>query len=98
VASAADYVSCVADALGIDRFAVVDHSGGGPHALACGALLPERVIGVVSVAGMAPFGAEGLARRCPWAQLWLSTHEGHISVLHCGAASMEWLREHAEEG
>jgi pimeloyl-ACP methyl ester carboxylesterase len=60
VASAADYVSCVADALDIDRFAVVGHSGGGPHALACGALLQERVLGVVSVAGMAPFGAEGL--------------------------------------
>jgi pimeloyl-ACP methyl ester carboxylesterase len=60
VASAADYVSGVADALGIDRFAVVGHSGGGPHALACGALLPERVLGVLSVAGMAPFGAEGL--------------------------------------
>src|SRR5215216_8196696 len=60
VASAADYVSCVADALDIDRFAVMGHSGGGPHALACGALLPERVLGVVVVAGLAPFGAEGL--------------------------------------
>lgn len=60
VASAATYVSGVADALGIDRFAVMGHSGGGPHALACGALLPERVLGVVSVAGLAPFGAEGL--------------------------------------
>jgi pimeloyl-ACP methyl ester carboxylesterase len=60
VASAADYVSCVADALGIDRFALMGSSGGGPHALACGALLPERVLGVVSVAGLAPFDAEGL--------------------------------------
>jgi len=60
VASAAAYVSSVADALRIDQFAVMGHSGGGPHALACGALLPERVLGVVSVAGLAPFGAEGL--------------------------------------
>ena len=60
VASAAGYASAVADALGIDRFAVMGHSGGGPHALACGALLPERVLGVVSVSGLAPFGAEGL--------------------------------------
>ncbi len=60
LASAAYYVSAVTDALGIDRFAVVGHSGGGSHALACGALLPERVLGVVSVAGPAPFGAEGL--------------------------------------
>jgi pimeloyl-ACP methyl ester carboxylesterase len=60
VALAADDVSSVADALSIDRFAVMGHSGGGPHALACGALLPERVLGVLSVSGLAPFGAEGL--------------------------------------
>jgi len=60
VASAAADVSNVADALGIDRFAVMGHSGGGPHALACAALLPERVLGAVSIAGLAPFGAKGL--------------------------------------
>ena len=60
VASAASDASAVADALGIERFAVMGHSGGGSHALACAALLPERVLGVVSVSGMAPFGAEGL--------------------------------------
>jgi pimeloyl-ACP methyl ester carboxylesterase len=60
VASAAGYVATVADALGIDRFAVMGHSGGGPHALACGALLLERVLAVVSVASLAPFGADGL--------------------------------------
>ena len=60
VASSAAYVSTIADALGIDRFALMGHSGGGPYALACGALLPERVLGVVVVAGMTPFGAQGL--------------------------------------
>jgi pimeloyl-ACP methyl ester carboxylesterase len=60
VASAAAYISRIADALGIDQLAVMGHSGGGPHALACGALLRERVLGVVSMAGLAPFGAEGL--------------------------------------
>lgn len=60
VASAAADVRAVADALGIDRFAVLGHSGGGPHALACGALLPDRVLAVVGVAGLAPFDAEGL--------------------------------------
>jgi pimeloyl-ACP methyl ester carboxylesterase len=208
VASAADDASAVADALSIDRFAVMGHSGGGSHALACAALLPERVLGVISVAGLAPFGAKGLdffagmsdsgvaslraaaegraakeryqasgadydpemftpedhaalsgewswlldvvnpaveagpgglidddlayvgpwgfeparvvapvlllhggrdrvvpsahgewlAHRCPSAGLWLSPDDGHISVLHSGAASMEWLREHAQQG
>jgi pimeloyl-ACP methyl ester carboxylesterase len=60
VASAAADVSAIADALGIGRFAVMGHSGGGVHALACGALLSERVIGAVSVSGLAPYGAEGL--------------------------------------
>src|SRR4051794_10671555 len=35
-------------------------SGGGPHAMACGALLPERVRGVTVIAGVAPYGADGL--------------------------------------
>ena len=60
VASAAADVAAIADALGIGRFAVMGHSGGGPHALACAALLPERILGAVSVAGLAPFQAEGL--------------------------------------
>lgn len=60
VASAAADVRVVADALGLGRFAVLGHSGGGPHALACAALLPDRVLGVVTAAGLAPYGAEGL--------------------------------------
>ncbi|MFE2133204.1 alpha/beta hydrolase [Streptomyces sp. NPDC059466] len=60
VASAAADVTRVADALGVGRFALMGHSGGGTHALACAALLPERVLGTVSVAGPAPCGAEGL--------------------------------------
>ncbi|SCD37823.1 Pimeloyl-ACP methyl ester carboxylesterase [Streptomyces sp. BpilaLS-43] len=60
VASVADDVAQVADALGVGRFAVMGHSGGAPHALACGALLPDRVLAVAGVAGLAPFGAEGL--------------------------------------
>ncbi|MGW1327826.1 alpha/beta fold hydrolase [Streptomyces antibioticus] len=60
VASVAGDVAAVASALDVERFAVMGHSGGGAHALACAALLSERVLGVVDVAGLAPFGAEGL--------------------------------------
>jgi pimeloyl-ACP methyl ester carboxylesterase len=54
VASAAADVAQLADAFGVARFAVMGYSGGGPHALACGALLAGRVTGVVSLAGLAP--------------------------------------------
>jgi len=54
VGSAASDVEQIVDALGIDRFAVMGASGGGPHALACAALLPDRIIGAVTLASLAP--------------------------------------------
>jgi len=60
LADAGRYAAQVADALGIDRFAVAGHSGGSSHALACAAVLTSRVLGVVSIAALAPYGAEGL--------------------------------------
>lgn len=60
VASAASDVEKIADALEIERFAVFGHSGGGPHAFACAALLPERVSAMVGVASVAPYDAGGL--------------------------------------
>lgn len=54
IASAAADVAQIADALGIDRFATMGASGGAPHALACAALLPDRVNGVVCLAAIAP--------------------------------------------
>jgi pimeloyl-ACP methyl ester carboxylesterase len=55
VASAAADVLQIADALGIPRFATMGHSGGGPHALACAALIPNRVTAAVCLASVAPF-------------------------------------------
>ncbi|GCE78147.1 alpha/beta fold hydrolase [Cellulomonas biazotea] len=60
VGSAAADTAAVADALGVERFATFGHSGGGPHALACAALLPDRVTAVVSGAGLAPYAAHGV--------------------------------------
>lgn len=58
VASAAADVVQIADALGIERFATMGASGGGPHALACAAMLPDRICAVVTLAGIAPFSDE----------------------------------------
>jgi pimeloyl-ACP methyl ester carboxylesterase len=60
VADVAPDVAAVTDELGIERFAVFGHSGGGPHALACAALLPGRVTAVAAGSSIAPYGADGL--------------------------------------
>ena len=60
VADVATDVAMIADALALDRFAVLGRSGGGPHALACAALLPDRTTRVAALVGLAPSEAEGL--------------------------------------
>jgi pimeloyl-ACP methyl ester carboxylesterase len=71
IADVAADIAVVADHLGHERFAVVGLSGGGPYALACGALLEERVAAVGVLGGVVPSrgreaaasGLVGLARR-----------------------------------
>jgi pimeloyl-ACP methyl ester carboxylesterase len=58
IGNAAADVTELADALGLDRFAVMGASGGGPHALACAALLPDRVWAAATFASLAPFTTE----------------------------------------
>jgi pimeloyl-ACP methyl ester carboxylesterase len=60
VASVADDVRTICAALGISRLATWGVSGGGPHVLACAALLPDLVAAAASLASPAPYGAEGL--------------------------------------
>jgi pimeloyl-ACP methyl ester carboxylesterase len=56
---AADVVA-LADHVGWEHFAITGASGGGPHALAVGVLLPERVTRVLVERSLAPFDADGL--------------------------------------
>jgi pimeloyl-ACP methyl ester carboxylesterase len=53
-------VVAIADALGVESFAVTGGSGGGPHALAVAARLPDRVVRARCDVGVAPYPAEGL--------------------------------------
>jgi pimeloyl-ACP methyl ester carboxylesterase len=60
VADCAADVRAICAELGIDRLAMWGISGGGPHVLACAALLPDLVTAAASLASLAPLDAEGL--------------------------------------
>ncbi|HEX9268683.1 MAG TPA: alpha/beta fold hydrolase [Candidatus Limnocylindria bacterium] len=85
VASAAADVSSIAEAFEIRQFAVVGHSGGSPHALACAALLPERVLSAVCVSGQAPFQAAGL----DWFAGMGAFGAGELRAAAAGRAALE---------
>lgn len=60
VADAAHDTAAVLDALGVEAFVTIGYSGGGPHALACAAVLPDRCLAAATVAGTAPYEVDGL--------------------------------------
>jgi pimeloyl-ACP methyl ester carboxylesterase len=60
MADCADDARAICQALGIGRLAMWGLSGGGPHVLACAALLPDLVASAASLASPAPYDAEGL--------------------------------------
>jgi pimeloyl-ACP methyl ester carboxylesterase len=60
VADTAADVRAICAELSIEQLATWGYSGGGPHVLACAALLPDLVTAAASLASLAPFDAEGL--------------------------------------
>jgi pimeloyl-ACP methyl ester carboxylesterase len=60
MANCAGDVRLICEALGIGRLAMWGLSGGGPHVLACAALLPDLVPAVAALASLAPYDAGGL--------------------------------------
>ncbi|NPV07643.1 MAG: alpha/beta hydrolase [Anaerolineae bacterium] len=60
-------VARLADALGLERFAVVGVSGGGPHAAACAYALSDRLTGAALISSLAPVDRPGgLEHLSPW--------------------------------
>ena len=80
-------VAALADHLRVDRFIAVGLSAGGPYAVACGALLPERVIGVGVANGVTDMG---------WPPAWDDYDPVDASIMHLGDedAAYRWMEEH----
>lgn len=60
VVHAAYDTAALLDRLGHDRFITAGWSGGGPHALACAAMLPDRCAAAATLAGVGPYGMPDL--------------------------------------
>jgi pimeloyl-ACP methyl ester carboxylesterase len=60
IADAAADVAAVLDYLGAGRFVTAGWSGGGPHALATAAVLGGRCAAAATIAGVAPYPADGI--------------------------------------
>jgi pimeloyl-ACP methyl ester carboxylesterase len=95
VADAAGDVAAIADELGADRFLTAGWSGGGPHALATAALLPERVLAAATLAGVGPSDAPDLDFLAGMAPenveefgLAMHDHDGLLAFVRRGAADM----------
>ena len=58
VVDCVDDVRAIADHIGIESFALIGGSGGGPHALAVAARLPDRVTRATCVVGIAPYDTD----------------------------------------
>lgn len=83
----------LADTLGLERVRVIGLSGGGPYALAAGAALPERVLGVGVLGGVAPLRGPdairgGLIELAPYAAPVLSLVRGPLSLALAQAVRM----------
>ena len=95
VAAAAADAAAVADAFGITRFAVIGRSGGGPHARACAALLPDRVTRAAALVSVAPRDAMGTEN---WfADMTRGNAESYTHALHDREALRRTLELRAAE-
>lgn len=93
VADAATDAEAVLAMLGYETFATIGWSGGGPHALACAALLPQRCRGAATLAGVGPCGMPDLDFL---AGMGPETVGEFSAALGGETALRTWLTDHAE--
>jgi pimeloyl-ACP methyl ester carboxylesterase len=79
VSDCATDVRSISEVVGFDRCVVWGFSGGGPHALACGALLDDLVAAVATIGSPAPFDAPGLDPLAGWSDEERAEYELFLS-------------------
>ncbi|GAB3506857.1 alpha/beta hydrolase [Phytohabitans suffuscus] len=79
-------VAALADRLGLERFAVVGYSSGGPYAVACATMLPGRVAAAGVVAGVTDM---------TWAPAWEGVEKREAELMRVGdeRAAVAWCEE-----
>ncbi|MFJ2001003.1 alpha/beta fold hydrolase [Streptomyces chartreusis] len=87
VRHAAADVAVIADQLNLGPFSVLGRSGGGPHALACAALLPDRVASAAALVSIAPPDADGLDWYDGMAQSNIDAYKATSEALSDAAAA-----------
>jgi pimeloyl-ACP methyl ester carboxylesterase len=94
IADSVEDVAAIADALEVEQFATWGVSGGGPYALACAALMPDRVLAAATLAAYAPIDAEGLDWTAGMGEINLET----LEAMRAGReAHEEYVRREAEQ-
>ena len=94
VADAAADVEAILGELRVDEFVTAGWSGGGPHALACAALLPVRCLAAASIAGVAPSDSPGL----DWAAGMGEENVQEFNAAMAGEAELSSFLEHEAAG
>ena len=93
VADAASDVATILNELDVPSFVTLGRSGGGPHALACAAMLPDRCEKAATLAGVAPYPAAGL----DWfAGMGTDNIEEFTLALEGEALLVPWLEQQAQ--
>lgn len=85
VADSAEDVRSIIEHFGLAGIPVFGHSGGGPHALACAALLDGVVSSAASVSGLAPYDSDDVS----WAAGFPESTMAEFQVARLGATELE---------
>ncbi len=84
-------VEFLLDHLGVGEFLTIGGSGGGPHSIACAALMPDRCLAAAALVTVAPWQAAGL-------DFFATMDQSNIDEFNAALAGEDTLREWMKVG